>query len=32
MSNIYYLEKLPFSKLVGKVNVSERKFEEMHQL
>ena len=23
-------EKLKFSKLVGKVNFSERKFEEMH--
>ena len=30
MSNIYYCEKLAFSKLVGKVNFSERKFEEMH--
>ena len=30
MSNIYYLEKLTFSKLVGKVNFSEGKFEEMH--
>ena len=30
MSNIYYWEKLTFSKLVGKVNFSERKFEEMH--
>ena len=30
--NIYYWEKLTFSKLVGKVNFSERKFEEMHQL
>ena len=30
MSNIYYWEKLMFSKLVGKVNLSERKFEEMH--
>ena len=29
MPNIYYLEKLTFSKLVGKVNFSERKFEEM---
>ena len=26
MSNIYYWEKLTFSKLVGKVNYSERKF------
>ena len=26
---ISYLEKLTFSKLVGKVNFSERKFEEM---
>ena len=30
MSNIYYWEKLTFSKIVGKVNFSERKFEEMH--
>ena len=30
MSNIYYWEKLMFSKLVGKVNFSKRKFEEMH--
>ena len=30
MSNIYYWEKLTFSKLVGKVNFPERKFEEMH--
>ena len=30
MSNIYYWEKLAFSKPVGKVNLSERKFEEMH--
>ena len=30
MSNIYYWEKLTFSKLVGKVNFSGRKFEEMH--
>ena len=29
ISNIYYWEKLMFSKLVGKVNFSERKFEEM---
>ena len=29
MSDIYYWEKLTFSKLVGKVNFSERKFEEM---
>ena len=28
MSNIYYLEKLAFSKLFGKVNSSERRFEE----
>ena len=27
---IYYWEKLAFSKLVGKVNFLERKFEEMH--
>ena len=26
---IYYWEKLMFSKLVGKVNFSKRKFEEM---
>ena len=30
MSNIYYWEKLTFSKLVGKVNSWERKFEEIH--
>ena len=30
MSNIYYWEKLKFSKPAGKVNFSERKFEEMH--
>ena len=30
MSNIYYWEKLTFSKLVVKVNLLERKFEEMH--
>ena len=30
MSNIYYWEKLTFSKLVGQVNVLERKFEVMH--
>ena len=30
MSNIYYWEKLKFSKLVGQVKFSERKFEEMH--
>ena len=30
--NIYYWEKLTFSKLVGKVSFSERKFEEMHEL
>ena len=29
MSNIYYWEKLTFSKLVEKVNFSERKFEEI---
>ena len=29
MSNICYLEILTFSKLFGKVNFSERKFEEM---
>ena len=29
MSNIYYWEKLTFSKLFGKVDFSERKFEEM---
>ena len=28
--SIYYWEKLTFSKLVGKVNFLERKFEEMH--
>ena len=31
MSNIYYREKLMFSKLVGKVNFLERKFEEIAQ-
>ena len=30
MSNIYYWEKLAFSKLAGQVNFSEKKFEEMH--
>ena len=30
MSNIYYWEKLTFSKLAGKENLSKRKFEEMH--
>ena len=30
MSDIYYWEKLTFSKLVGKVNFFERKFEEIH--
>ena len=30
MSNIYYWEKLTFSKLVAKVNFSERKCEKMH--
>ena len=30
MSNICYWEKLTFSKIIGKVNVLERKFEEMH--
>ena len=30
MSNIYHWEKMTSSKLVGKVNFSERKFEEMH--
>ena len=30
MSNIYYWEKGTFSKLVGNVNFSERKCEEMH--
>ena len=30
MPNIYYWEKMKFSKLVGKVDFSERKFEEMH--
>ena len=30
--NSYYWEKLTFSKLVAKVNFSERKFEEMPQL
>ena len=30
MSSIYYWEKLTFSKPIGKLNFSERKFEEMH--
>ena len=30
MWNNYYWEKLTLSKLAGKVNVSEKKFEEMH--
>ena len=30
MSNIYYWQKLTFSKFVGNVNFSERKFEKMH--
>ena len=30
MSNIYYWEKMTFSKLVEKVNFSERKVEETH--
>ena len=30
--NIYYWKKLTFSKLVEKVNLSKRKFEEIHQL
>ena len=30
MSNIYYWEKLTFSKLAGKVNFWENFFEEMH--
>ena len=30
MSNIYYWEKLTFWKLVGKEDVLEIKFEEMH--
>ena len=30
MSNIYCSEKPTFSKLVGKVNFSERKLEKMH--
>ena len=30
MSNIYCWEKLTFSKLVGKVNFLERRYEEMH--
>ena len=29
MSNIYYQEKLTFTKLVGKINFLEGKFEEM---
>ena len=31
MSNIYYWEKLTFSKLGGKVNFLERKFEKMEK-
>ena len=30
MSDIYYREKVASSKLVGKANFLERKFEEMH--
>ena len=30
MSNIYYWEKLTLPKLVGKVNSSELKFEEIY--
>ena len=30
--NIYYWEKLTFSKLNGNLNFSKRKFEEIHQL
>ena len=30
MPKICYWEKLTFSKLIGKVNLSERKFEEKH--
>ena len=30
MSNIYYWEKLTFSKLAGKEHFSKRYFEEMH--
>ena len=30
--NIYYWEKLTFSKFVGKANFSERKFEDMQEL
>ena len=29
MSNIYYWEKLAFSKLVGKVNSLEKKFKKL---
>ena len=32
MSNIYYWEKLTFSKLAGKEHFSKRNFEEMHLL
>ena len=32
MSSIYYREKLTISQLVGKINFSERKFEEMHYI
>ena len=30
ISSIYFWERLTFSKLVGKVNLLKRKFEEMH--
>ena len=30
MSIIYYWEELTLSKLVGKENLTERKFEEIH--
>ena len=30
ISNIFYWEKLTFSKFTGKVHISERKFKEMH--
>ena len=30
LPSIYYWEKTKFSRLVGKVNFSERKFDEMH--
>ena len=31
MPNIYYWEQLAFSKLVGKVNFTEKKFEQIDE-